>query len=82
MEMSDCIALRPATADDVDFCFDLHKLSFHQYVTEVRGWDEDEQRAIHIGNFLPERVQIIAQRRGRRQVGRRLRRPGDFHLAY
>ena len=53
------IALRPATADDVEFCFDLHKLSFHQYVTEVWGWDEDEQRAIHTRNFQPERVQII-----------------------
>ena len=53
------IALRPATADDVEFCFDLHMLSVHQYVTEVWGWDEDEQRAIHTRNFQPERVQII-----------------------
>lgn len=53
------IAVRPATADDDEFCFDLHKLSFYQFVTEVWGWDEDEQRAIHTGNFQPERVQII-----------------------
>lgn len=28
-------------------------------MTEVWGWDEDEQRAIHTGIFQPERVQII-----------------------
>jgi hypothetical protein len=55
----EAIALRPATADDVEFCFDLHKLSFHQYVIEVWGWNEDEQRAVHTRNFQPERVQII-----------------------
>ena len=52
-------ALRPATAADVEFCFGLHKLSFHEYVAEIWGWDEEDQRAIHSRNFKPGLVQII-----------------------
>ena len=55
----DTIALRPATNADIEFCFDLHKSAFFQYVTDTWGWDEEDQRAIHRRNFKPGRVQIV-----------------------
>jgi ribosomal protein S18 acetylase RimI-like enzyme len=55
----DAIALRPATAADVDFCFHVHKASFSPYVAQVWGWDDDFQRAIHARNFSPPHVQIV-----------------------
>src|ERR1700754_1993641 len=55
----DTLALRPATSADIEFCFDLHKSSFYQYVTEIWGWDEKDQRAIHSRDFKLGRVQIV-----------------------
>jgi ribosomal protein S18 acetylase RimI-like enzyme len=55
----DTLALRPATSADIEFCFDLHKSSFYQYVTEIWGWDEKDQRAIHSRDFKVGRVQIV-----------------------
>src|SRR6478736_7555535 len=55
----DTLALRPATNADIEFCFDLHRSSFYQYVTEIWGWDEKDQRAIHIRDFKLGRVQIV-----------------------
>ena len=39
------IALRPATADDFEFFFQLHKDTLGPYVEQVWGWDDEEQRA-------------------------------------
>ena len=50
----------PASGADIEFCFGLHRCAFYQYVTEIWGWDEDDQRAIHARNFKPERVQIVS----------------------
>ena len=55
----DTLALRPATNADIEFCFDLHRSSFYQYVTEIWGWDEKDQRAIHSRDFKLGRVQIV-----------------------
>ena len=54
------VSLRPASGADIEFCFGLHRSAFYQYVTEIWGWDEDDQRAIHARNFKPERVQIVS----------------------
>jgi hypothetical protein len=45
------VSLRPASGADIEFCFGLHRSTFYQYVTEIWGWDEDDQRAIHARNF-------------------------------
>ena len=52
-------SLRPATAADIEFCFDLHRSTFYEYVTEIWGWDDGDQRAIHARTFKPERTQIV-----------------------
>jgi GNAT superfamily N-acetyltransferase len=64
----DAISVRPATDADIDFSFRLHKASFREYVAEVWGWDEADQREIHDRNFDPGRVQIITE--GGVEIGR------------
>jgi ribosomal protein S18 acetylase RimI-like enzyme len=53
------IALRPATADDAEFFFDLHEASLGPYVDQIWGWDDDEQRAYLTRNLVLERVRVI-----------------------
>jgi ribosomal protein S18 acetylase RimI-like enzyme len=53
------IALRPATADDAEFFFDLHQASLGPYVDQIWGWDDDEQRAYLAGHLVLERVRVI-----------------------
>jgi ribosomal protein S18 acetylase RimI-like enzyme len=53
------IALRPATADDSEFCFQLHKAAMGEYVTAIWGWDEQRQRDHHARGFAPGHWQII-----------------------
>jgi ribosomal protein S18 acetylase RimI-like enzyme len=52
-------ALRPATAADSEFCFQLHKAAMGGYITALWGWDEQRQRAFHGRSFNPGRWQII-----------------------
>lgn len=53
------VALRPATMDDVEFFFALHKASFGPYVDEVWGWDDGDQRAYLTRNLVVEQVRVI-----------------------
>lgn len=53
------IALRPATAADSEFCFELHKAAMAEYVTAIWGWDEHRQRDFHARGFAPGHWQII-----------------------
>ncbi|WP_419999332.1 GNAT family N-acetyltransferase [Streptomyces boninensis] len=53
------VGLRPATAADSEYCFQLHKAAMGGYVTAVWGWDEQVQRDFHDRAFTPGRWQII-----------------------
>jgi ribosomal protein S18 acetylase RimI-like enzyme len=53
------IALRPATAADSEFCFQLHKAAMGDYIAAIWGWDEQVQRDFHTRAFNPHRWQII-----------------------
>jgi ribosomal protein S18 acetylase RimI-like enzyme len=56
--MSD-ITLRKATADDVEFAFQIKKAAFQIYIEKVWGWDEKEQRKIHKRRFDEQEFKII-----------------------
>jgi ribosomal protein S18 acetylase RimI-like enzyme len=56
---ADAISLRPATADDAEFFFTLHRDSLGPYVDQVWGWHDDEQRAYLTSNLALERVRVI-----------------------
>jgi ribosomal protein S18 acetylase RimI-like enzyme len=53
------VRLRPALADDTEFCYQLHKAAMGEYVTAIWGWDEQSQRNSHARAFNPGRCQII-----------------------
>ncbi|MDT5287172.1 MAG: hypothetical protein QOF88_2061 [Mycobacterium sp.] len=53
------IVLRPATADDTQFFFDLHEASLGPYVNQIWGWDDDEQRAYLARHLVLEHVRVI-----------------------
>jgi len=75
------IALRPATAADSEFCYQLHKAAMGEYVAAVWGWDEPDQRDYHARAFNPGRWQIITA--GGADIGMLdvERRPGEICLA-
>ena len=51
--------LRPATAADSEYCFQLHKATLGPHVTAVWGWDDQVQRAFHARVFAPDQWQIV-----------------------
>jgi ribosomal protein S18 acetylase RimI-like enzyme len=75
------IALRPATAADAEFCYQLHKAAMGEYITAIWGWDEQIQRAFHERAFNPHRWQIITA--GQAGIGMLDVdcRPGEIYLS-
>ncbi|MCU1698915.1 MAG: hypothetical protein JWR34_4978 [Mycobacterium sp.] len=53
------VALRPATADDAEFFFALHRRSLGPCVDQIWGWDDDEQSAYLTGHLVVDRVRVI-----------------------
>jgi ribosomal protein S18 acetylase RimI-like enzyme len=75
------VGMRPATAADSEFCYQLHKAAMGDYVTAIWGWDEQVQRGFHARVFSPGRWQIITadgEDIGMLDVEHR---PGEIYLA-
>jgi ribosomal protein S18 acetylase RimI-like enzyme len=53
------IELRPATADDFDFLYRLHRATLKEYVARTWGWDEGWQRQRFEQHFDPAASQVI-----------------------
>jgi ribosomal protein S18 acetylase RimI-like enzyme len=53
------ISLRPATAEDSDFLYDLHRAAMQHYVAQTWGWDEAWQRNNFRQHFNPAECQVI-----------------------
>lgn len=53
------VELRPATAADDEFCFQLHRAAMGDYVAAIWGWDDEVQRGYHQRAFTPGEWQII-----------------------
>jgi GNAT superfamily N-acetyltransferase len=51
--------LRPASAQDRDFLFELNRAALGSYVTATWGWDEDVQVGYFAANFDPSTRDII-----------------------
>jgi ribosomal protein S18 acetylase RimI-like enzyme len=75
------VTLRPATAADSEFCYQLHKAAMGDYITAIWGWDEQVQRGFHARAFNPGRWQIITF--GGADIGMIdiEHRPGEIYLA-
>lgn len=57
--MPDTIDLRPATADDRKFLWELHRTSIRPYVEATWGWDEAWQVAHFRERFDPAQFEIV-----------------------
>ena len=53
------VDLRPATANDSRFAFDLKKAALGEYISETFGWDEAAQQKLHEQRFRPSGTQIV-----------------------
>lgn len=53
------ITFRPATAQDSEFAYGVKKTTLGEYVRQVWGWDEDEQRRLHQRRFASQDFQVI-----------------------
>jgi ribosomal protein S18 acetylase RimI-like enzyme len=75
------VALRRATQDDSEFCYQVHKAAMGGHITAIWGWDEQVQRGFHARAFNPARWQIITV--GGADVGMLdvEYRPGETYLA-
>ena len=51
--------LRPATASDHDFLFELNRAATASYVQATWGWDENEQVTYFDAHFEPSKRQVI-----------------------
>lgn len=51
--------LRPATDDDFDFLFALHRSAMREYIDAIWGWHEEWQAEYFLKKFDPSTRQII-----------------------
>ena len=59
-EASDGLRLRKATRDDKEFAYRVKRAAFREYVEQVWGWDEDEQRKLHDRRFRAQNFLVIS----------------------
>lgn len=53
------IKLRKATEADREFTYQAVKAAYRDYVEQVWGWDEEQQRQLHGEWFAPQKFQVI-----------------------
>lgn len=56
----DNLTLRPAGPDDSEFAYSTKKAAFREYVEQVGGWDEAEQRRLHVERFAAQDFRIVS----------------------
>ena len=56
----DNVTLRQAEPNDSEFAYRVKKAALKEYVEQVYGWDEDEQRRLHQRRFDAQDVRIIS----------------------
>lgn len=61
------VQLRPATKDDEEFLFDLHRLAMGPLVEQLWGWDDAVQRSMFATHLAGGDVMVIE--RDRQAVG-------------
>lgn len=51
--------IRRASFEDIEFLFALHRETMREYVDQIWGWREDEQREMFKRGFRPGEIRII-----------------------
>jgi ribosomal protein S18 acetylase RimI-like enzyme len=57
--MTETVTLRPATADDYDFLYQVHCAALRPYIERTWGWDESWQARYFQERFDPAKRQVI-----------------------
>ena len=60
LEASDNLTLREARQGDKEFAYQVKRAAFREYVEQVWGWEEEEQRKLHDRRFRAENFIVIA----------------------
>lgn len=53
------LTLRKAGPDDSEFAYGARKAAYREYVEQVKGWDDVEQRRLHEGRFRTQDFRVI-----------------------
>ena len=53
------IGFRKAVEADCEFCYLVRALAFREYAEQVRGWDEEHERALHRTRFASQEFTVI-----------------------
>ena len=53
------VSLRTVTAQDSEFAYQVKETTLAEYVRQVWGWDEAEQRRLHQRRFASQNFQVI-----------------------
>lgn len=56
----DGLTLRKATTQDSEFAYCVKKAAFKEYVSQVWGWDETQQRKLHGQRFAVQEFRVIS----------------------
>ncbi len=60
LRVSGDVTLREATPADKEFAYRVKKAAFKEYVEQVWGWEEADQRKLHDRRFRAEDFTVIA----------------------
>lgn len=52
-------SLRPATEDDFELQWELHRTTMRDYIEQTWGWDDEQQLKFQRERFVPEQMQVI-----------------------
>ena len=53
------ITLRPARSEDAEFTYQVRKAAFREYVEDLLGWDEQEERRRHAAGYRAQDFRVI-----------------------
>lgn len=53
------LQLRPASNEDFDFLYNLHRTTMKEYIEATWGWDPEYHRERFTNNFQPAKSQIV-----------------------
>ncbi|MBD3243353.1 MAG: GNAT family N-acetyltransferase [Chitinivibrionales bacterium] len=53
------VVLRPATSADGEFAYRVKRAAFKEYVEQLWGWDEKQQRALHEERFRAQTFYVV-----------------------
>lgn len=80
MTVAGNVVLVAATPHDAAFAYQTKKAAFREYVEQLWGWDEDQQRALHERRFTSQDFRVVLRDGTRVGILAFERKPDGLHL--